>query len=228
MRTVLIGGGTLKSTKLFNRIMIRMSHKKNPKVLFIGTASNDSNEYYLEVKDAFTRLGCSVDNLSLVTNNYSEKELDSIFDVDIIYIGGGDTVFMLNKWHECGIDKRILDILYQDKAVVGGLSAGCGVFFKYIYSDSNGKIIKDGSFRMQKMLGVYDGILCPHYNNPLRKNFSLDLVNYDYKGLALEDEVAFVNEDSKYYLVRSRRDAKAFCFTYKEGKLVKDELSFLE
>ncbi|UZQ86992.1 peptidase E [Thermoclostridium stercorarium] len=44
-------------------------------------------------------MGCSADALCLVSNTYSAGQIrDMILGSDIVYVGGGDTVRMLETW----------------------------------------------------------------------------------------------------------------------------------
>ena len=45
---------------------MRLAEKKNPKLLFVGTASSNSYDYYLVIKKIFEDLGCKVTNLDLL------------------------------------------------------------------------------------------------------------------------------------------------------------------
>ena len=44
-RIVAISGGNLLTTRPLNKYAIKLSKKQNPRVLFIGTASHDAQEY---------------------------------------------------------------------------------------------------------------------------------------------------------------------------------------
>ena len=66
---VAIGGGSIaaKETLAIDRELTRLSGKKRPKLLFIPTASSDSEEYWQEVRQHFGGfLGCVTDVLFLI------------------------------------------------------------------------------------------------------------------------------------------------------------------
>ena len=52
-----------------------------------------------------------------------QKIADKIAAADCIYVGGGDTVFMLDLWKQKGVDKLLIDA-YNRGTVLCGLSAG--------------------------------------------------------------------------------------------------------
>ena len=61
-----------------------------------------------------------------------EKIEEQIFNTDIIYVGGGNTRFMLEKWRELGVDKLLIEA-YNKGIVCSGLSAGSYCWFKCNY-----------------------------------------------------------------------------------------------
>jgi len=76
-RIIVIGGGEIRNKETLNidKKIIEISGKKSPKVLFIPTASNDS-EGYIEVMNAYygDELGCSVSSLLLISHKYSQED----------------------------------------------------------------------------------------------------------------------------------------------------------
>src|SRR3989338_4536669 len=99
MKIMAIGGGEIgrpgypvETTKIDEEI-IALSGKKNPQVLFIPTASEDS-EGYVEVfnKHFGKRLGCKTDVLYLIKEKLTKQQIRAkILNSDIVYVGGGDT-----------------------------------------------------------------------------------------------------------------------------------------
>ncbi len=85
---------------------------------------------------------------------------ENILNTDIIYIGGGNTKFMLEKWRELGVDKLLLDA-YNKGIVCSGLSAGSYCWFRYNYDLLEG-------------IGVINAVNCVHYeqkDNESRNRF---------------------------------------------------------
>ena len=60
VKIIAIGGGEVreKSTLQIDKKIISFSGKKNPKLLFIPTASSDAEGYFLGIKKYFGNLGC--------------------------------------------------------------------------------------------------------------------------------------------------------------------------
>ncbi|MBP7848299.1 Type 1 glutamine amidotransferase-like domain-containing protein [Patescibacteria group bacterium] len=89
LKIVAIGGGSVKekSTLKIDKEIITFSGKKNPKLLFIPTASSDSETYFAGIKKHFESLGCKADVLYLIKDALSKKEIEKkILSSDIIYV----------------------------------------------------------------------------------------------------------------------------------------------
>src|SRR4030042_172523 len=102
-KIVAIGGGEIGragypiETTSIDREIIRLSGKANPRLLFIPTASSDSEKYIETVKaHCGKRLGCRMDSLYLIREKPSRQDIErKILGSDIIYVGGGNTLKML-------------------------------------------------------------------------------------------------------------------------------------
>ena len=79
-KLVCIGGGEIPrikngkelpyETKEIDEEIVRISGKQNPNLLFIGTASSHSYDYFLAIKKIYKALGCIVSNLDLFKEGY--------------------------------------------------------------------------------------------------------------------------------------------------------------
>lgn len=103
---VAISGGELTDfrSKLINDAIIRLSQKRNPKVLFIPTASDDSESYFEKFKEHFSdEFECDFTPLYLIKDNPSIATIEQmVFASDLIYIGGGNTLKMMQIWRQTG------------------------------------------------------------------------------------------------------------------------------
>ena len=86
---VAIGGGEIRTrgTAPIDREIIRLSNKKNPKLLFLPTASSDSERYWKHVREYFGDfLKCKTDVLFLIKECPSKEEIrKKILSADIVY-----------------------------------------------------------------------------------------------------------------------------------------------
>lgn len=175
-RVVAIAGGDLLSTRKLNVHAITLSNKTTPNVLFIGTASHDAEGYIDAITKEYNQLNCEVKSLCLVSRD--QKDIDALLSwADIIYVGGGDTIFMMQIWKQYKLDEKLLEIYEKDFAVLTGISAGAICWFNCGYSDS-------GSFQegndwnycwANGMLHLFHMAYCPHYNEEGRDSLSFKL-----------------------------------------------------
>jgi dipeptidase E len=117
--------------------MIRLSNEKNPKLLFIPTASSDSEKYWKHVQEYFgTYLKCKTDVLFLIEERLSNEQIPGkILSADIIYFGGGNTLLMMRLWRRLGVDKLLMSA-YEYGTVLSGISAGSICWLDSGHSDS--------------------------------------------------------------------------------------------
>lgn len=226
-RIIAISSGDLTTTEAINRYAIDMVSGAAKNVLFIGTASGDAEGYIEAMKAVFTGLGCDkVRAMELTRKDYSEEELRELVSwADIIYVGGGDTIFMRNEWKKQGVDVLLREAYEKDSAVLMGISAGAMCWFDSGCTDSELAVIKPGMKYglAEELLGIYPQIFCPHYEDRV-EDFAELLKDKQMDALALESNVAFVEENGKAYFVKSAEDAKAYEFRYENGGYEKGEL----
>lgn len=226
-RIIAISGGDLNTTEAMNKYAIRLITGSTKRVLFIGTASHDAEGYIEGMKAVFTGLGCDeVRALELTRNEYSEKEQrEEVFGADIIYVGGGDTIFMRNEWKKQGLDVLLREVYEKDTAVLMGISAGAMCWFDSGCTDSELAVIKPGrKFGFaEELLGIHPQVFCPHYEDRV-EDFSELLKDKQTAALALESNVAFLEENGAIGFIKSVEVAKAYEFRYDNGRYEKKEL----
>ena len=224
-RIVAIGGGDLKTTHRINQYIIELTKKENPNFLFIGTASCDAEEYISNIHNEFEPLGCSVKELSLASKRYRENEIESLLNkADIIYVGGGDTAFMIETWEKYRLDRKLKDIYLSDQAVLSGISAGAMCWFNCGHSDSSVFWDDDtiGYGWVNGLLDIFSYAFCPHYDERV-ESFDEMMKEKTLSGLALESNVAFVENGGYISFVASDDTSKAYIIRCVEGKLAKQE-----
>ena len=227
MKIVAIGGGEIgrpgfpvETTKIDKEI-IRLTGKLKPKILFIPTASSDSEGYAKVVEKHFgTNLGCKVDTLFLLKQKLSRKEIeDKILDADMIYVGGGNTLKMMNVWRKYGVDKLLVKA--SEKGVVlSGVSAGAICWFRSGSSDS--RRFTDPKADLIKVNGInlVPALFCPHYN--FEKDRKPDLKRLMRKtsgvAIAIDNCCAIEIIDGTYRIISSKRTANAYKVYWKKNK----------
>lgn len=229
-KIIAIGGGeigrpgTKVETTAIDKEIIKISGKKKPSLLFLPTASNDSESYYNVVKKHFgDRLGCKTNVLYLTKNKYSQEELETtILNSDIIYVGGGNTLKMMNIWKKFGVDK-ILKEAYEKGVVLSGISAGAICWFKYGNSDSLKFSNSKAKMIRVKGLNIINMLLCPHYNVEKHREYSLKkmMKTTKEKSIALDNCSAIEIIDDKFRIIYSQKGANAYFIYWNKLKFNK-------
>ncbi len=221
-RIVAIGGGELNTTHRINKYIVDLAKKKNPHFLFIGTASHDSECYIACIRLEFENLGCVVNALCLTSENYTDEQINSLLNqADIIYVGGGDTAFMMDIWKKYGLPEKLKRIYEADKAVLSGISAGAMCWFNCGHSDSEVFAKRSGYGWIKNLLSFLPYAFCPHYNE--RKECVDKMVSeLDLPLFALENNVALVEEGGQISFVSSDNSSKAYLLKQADGRLSKE------
>ena len=226
-KIVAIGGGeigrpgTVVETLDIDLEIIRLSGRQQPKLLFVPTATSDSELYCDVVRQHFGgRLHCEVDTLCLLHNRQTKKEIEEkILSSDIIYVGGGNTLKMLIEWRRREVDDILLKA-YENGIVLSGLSAGAICWFRYGSSDSrefrnpNAKLIK------VRGLNLINALFCPHYDVEDKRKEHLKTLMHKTPGIAvaLENCSAIECVDGKYRIITSKSTANALKVYWKNEK----------
>ena len=133
----------------------------NSKVLFIPNEKAtkeliNSDKYYKRLyKDGFTE-----NNIYIFDEENANQFIN--LDIDVIYVGGGNTFATLKKIKDCGFDKYIINYINNGVIYIGG-SCGAHIVTKNIEHlldlDNNYCNLDD-----YNGLGLLDGIIIPHFN----------------------------------------------------------------
>ena len=215
------GGFYSVETTKIDKQAISLTGKKNPKLLFIPTASSDSVGYYEGVKKHFSKLGCKTDVLYLLSNKLSKKQLrDKILSFDIIYVGGGNTLKMMTVWRRLGFDITLKEAC-RKSIVLSGVSAGAICWFSYGNSDS--RRFSSGSKKLIKVtgLGLIDALFCPHYDvEPHRQKDLKRMMKQTSKVMAIAADNCTAIEilDDQYRILTCKKSAKVYKIFWKKGK----------
>lgn len=231
---VAIGGGEIRTrgTARIDREIIRLSNQKNPRLLFVPTASSDSERYWLHVQEYFGGfLKCKTDALFLVREQPSNAQIRAkIRSADIIYVGGGNTLRMMRLWRRLGVDE-LLRTAYENGTVLSGISAGSICWFDSGHSDSMSFYDpRKWNYMNVTGLGLIQGIHCPHYNSetrgiPRRKHFRDMIRKTGGIGIALENNCAIEFIDGRFYkVIRSKSYSRAYRVYKRDGEVVSQQI----
>jgi len=221
-----------RGTAAIDREIIRLSNKKHPSLLFIPTASSDSEIYWEHIQKYFGEfLKCKTDALFLIKDRLSRIQIRrKILAADIIYVGGGNTLLMMRLWRRLGVD-RLLRLAYRKGTVLSGISAGAICWFESGHSDSMSFYNpQNWQYVNVKGLGLIPGNHCPHYNGrtlgvPRRRHFRDMMEKVGGTGIAMENNCAIEFIDGRFYRVITSKDhAHAYRVYKKDGRVVAERI----
>lgn len=221
-KLVTIGGGRIKGwnfdtknsdqeiyeTENIDKEIVKLSEKENPKLLFIGTASKENPIYFNAIKNIYEDLGCVAESLEIISSNDLEKIREKVLSSDIVYIGGGNTRFMLQEWERVGL-KEILLEAYNNGIVMSGFSAGAYCWFKYNYELIEG-------------FNLINAIVCVHYDEKSeekKKQFFEVIKNNNMIGIALDNGTALETINNRFKVIKSIENANAYIIKYVNGDI---------
>lgn len=201
-RIIAIGGGEIKNktTIEIDRYVATLIKERASGdrgcALFLGTASHDSMPYFNSFRKTYTSVfDIKAEVGLLVYGEMDEANIRAKFDkADCIYVGGGDTKFMLDLWKERGIDKLLSDA-YDRGVILCGLSAGAVCWFQNAYTDYDIMRGQSSEYKVLPALGFLRGIACPHYDerpefDEVAKKFDLAYAIGNDSAIVFEDGVA--------------------------------------
>lgn len=226
MNGILIGGGELKTheTLPIDEYIVKKAKvaagERRACGLFLPTASHDCMPYYNTFHKVYTGiLGVKTDVLLCVNREVDlDKAREKFEKADFIYVGGGNTLFMLEEWERKGLLPLISEFIASGK-LVAGLSAGAICWFEEMYTDS----YLEGEYAVCRGLGILKGKISPHYNERTLDFDEILRYNHDC-AWGIENNAALEIEDGKPVRAISC-GGKAYYLDGSSGTVVKTEFS---
>jgi len=229
-KIVAIGGGELKEleTLPIDKEIVSLTGKRNPRALFIPTASNDAEGYWKTFQEVYgKKLGCTPNVLYLIREKPTRNEIeDKILNADLIYVGGGNTLKLLKIWKKVGVD-RVLKQAYENGIVISGLSAGAICWFKYGCSDARRfSRPEDTTFMRVSGLNLINLTVSPHHIREKNRDDGLIKLMKHTSGvaIALDDNSALEIVGDTYRIINSQKEAGAKKVYYLKGKPYQDKI----
>jgi len=224
-RILAIGGGELKTKETLKIDAYiadeakKAAGERRAMGLFIPTASHDCFPYYNTFHKVYTGLfDIKTDVVLTVNREFDLNKIREKFQkADFIYVGGGNTVFMIRHWKEVGL-LPLIEEAYERGVLITGLSAGAICWFEEMYTDS----FVEGDYAMYGGLGLFKGTVSPHYNERAA-DFDKILIERKGQALGIENDAAVLFEDGR--LIGSvLGGGKAYMIDAASGTLQKKEI----
>ena len=224
---IAIGGGevTQNQTYEIDKFIVESSKKENPNFLFIPTASKDAEPYIKTIKELYESLGCKTDTLHLSSVEVNREDVNQkIEKADIIYVGGGNTAYMMEVWKQYSIDKELIKA-YTSGKVLAGLSAGSICWFIAGHSDSEFiEDVENPKHKWVKGLGIIPYLHCPHYDEPERAGFDEFFYGQVADAIAIENQAAVVWDNYEIKVIKANNSKNAYRLSWSDTGLNKEVL----
>jgi len=217
------GGFTMEpNNPLLDDFVLSLARAKEPRILFLPTASGDTTAQINAFKARFAHRTCAPEHVSLFRLRETTRSLQEIvFEQDIVYVGGGSMRNLLAIWQAHGLDKLLLEA-WEAGIVLAGLSAGAMCWFQAGVTRSSGPP------ETLAGLGLLEGSLTVHADGePERLPVWLANVRSGALpgGWALDDGVGLLFRGKRLErVVSSRPGASAQRVDAIEGELVRNRL----
>lgn len=220
-RVICIGGGEIKNreTLAIDEYIAAEAKKAAGECracgLFIPTASHDCMPYYNTFHKVYTGIfDIKTDVALTVGREFDREKMAAKFArADFIYVGGGNTVYMLEQWKETGLTE-LIRAAFERGVLIAGLSAGAICWFEDMYSDS----VVEGEYAMYSGLGWIKGKISPHYNERTL-DFDETVLYNRFRAWGIENNAALEFSDGEP--VRMLGSGKVFVLDGSDGVSVK-------
>lgn len=230
MKALLIGGGeigrrnTPYETETIDHEIVSMTGKDHPNFLFVGLASSFADSYYDTIKKIYQKLGCNT--VYLKKNNLIHNPSlvhQKFLDADIIYVGGGDTIKLMEKIEEYHLKDYFVEACNHG-CVLAGISAGAIMIANEGFSDSLILRGESDHFSFVSGLGLYDISISPHYHADSNKTKELEetIKNTSKVVYGIENGCAIKIDGNKMSVVSAFTSAKVYELSYLDKFIEKE------
>jgi dipeptidase E len=113
-----------------DELLLELAGRREPRILFLPTASGDPAPQIAEFHQRFGGRGCRVEHLSLFRLHGSTRSVaEIVLEQDLIYVGGGSMHNLLAIWRAHGLDDTFREA-WRRGIVLAGFSAGAMCWFE--------------------------------------------------------------------------------------------------
>jgi len=207
-RLIAIGGGgfTHDVDPAMEDFILAQSRRALARVGFIGTASGDDPHKIGRFHERFS--GCCAQHTHVAANADAGTLARWLVELDLVYVGGGNTLHLLSRWRALGWDRVLIDAAHRG-VLMAGVSAGASAWFAQALTDAGG-----AGLAPVEGIGLMTGSCCPHYSTePARRTAFPACIASGVlpDGVAIDDGVALLIDGSGTMTAFSaRRGAGAY------------------
>ena len=227
MKFFAIGGGNLAlgdpenpyNLEEINEEIVKFANKKCPRFLYLGFNIR-ADYYFSHLKKIFMAKGCQCEYLRFSEFENTKTVENKFKRADIIFLPGGNTLEYMKKIRKFGLGEYIKGAAERG-TVIAGISAGAIIGFEFGCSDSRKSESVPKKYTKVKGLGIFKGIIAPHFSNSNRVHDIKRMLALSKSGtiaFAIDECAAFVIDDENYRVIKSNSDAKVFKCYYDSGE----------
>lgn len=221
-RLMAIGGGgfTHEADPEMEDFLLTQLPVARPRIGFIATASHDDPLKIARFHQRFAGICETHTHLSMDAD--AAQAWDWVKHLDLVYVGGGNTLYLVAQWRKQGIDKVMIAAARRG-VLMAGVSAGANVWFSGSLSDSGGQ-------GLAPAIGIdlMPGSCCPHYSSePYRQPaFEASIAMGTLPdGIAIDDGAAVLMEAGEVASVYAARPgAGAYRVRRRDGAVTSQPL----
>jgi peptidase E len=183
-------GGNLSSP--LDDLLLDLTPVRRPQVVFLPTATGDSERAVAAFDAAWSRRDCVID--VAYTFGVPDRPAARVGAADVVVVAGGNTANMLAVWRLHGVDRALREA-WERGATLGGVSAGANCWFEACVTDSF-SLELDG---LTDGLGLLEGSYCPHFDGEERRRpvYARLVAEGFPAGIACDDGAAAVYRGTK-------------------------------
>ncbi len=202
-RVIAIGGGgfTHEADSAMEDFILAQVPSARPRIGFIGAASRDDPVKTTRFHQRFAAVCASCTHLPMQAG--AAEAQGWVDGLDIVYVGGGNTLHLVAHWRRQGID-QVMVAAARRGVLMAGVSAGANVWFELALSDSGGNGLTPTTG-----FGLIAGSCCPHYSSEPQRQpaFTAYIARGELPdGIAIDDGVAVLVDGAGARLAHSSRE----------------------
>lgn len=218
------GGGSSEAFTPFMKEAIQLTGKEKPRVCYLPTASGDNERGIITWYERMRGLNAMPFHQNVWISSYNQQETfeEVLLSMDIIFVGGGNTLNMMAIWQAQGIDLVLKKALEQG-IVLMGASAGSLCWFENGTTDSRPKELS-----VVEGLGFLPFSHSPHYDSEKMRRplYESNIEKGIFRdGYAMDNRAGIIFRNGKpYRVVSTSEEAKVYFVSLKNGKVLEEVL----
>lgn len=175
MRLVFYSGGTGEQNRQLDRLALKLTRKRYPKIAYIPSCSFDAEVDFKDFVHQFTQFDVTQFIYFPIDIPFDSILMREVFQCDLIHLSGGNTFYFLKTLRDSGLIGPLKDFVERG-GVLTGLSAGAILMTPSIHTASFPSFDCDENsdgVRNFKSLKLVNFEIFPHYKNSHRYDLEL-------------------------------------------------------